>query len=301
MNFEIMRRIPNFVLLRAFEAAARHESFTLAANELHLTQSAISHQIRELEEYFGRKLFVRRNRRVEPTAEGRRLRDHLSRAFDRIEAACNEVAETPAAQVLTVFSSHSFAVKWLSPRLPEFMKAYPDITIRLRSGSAVIDLTETEGVDIAITYGAATERPGLVIQSLGAEQILPLAAPRLLDASRTPQEQMQQLPLIDSQLSPVTWQDWFAANGMVCPARPRTSFDRGVLAISAAVDGVGVVLESARLAEREVARGELVPVGQGVFQTIACETHFLSYRKNQQHLARVRLFIDWLAQQLGVG
>ncbi|WP_009521572.1 LysR substrate-binding domain-containing protein [Imbroritus primus] len=299
MNFEIMRRIPNFVLLRAFEAAARHESFTLAANELHLTQSAISHQIRELEEYFGRKLFIRRNRRVEPTAEGRRLRDHLSRAFDRIEAACNEVAEAQAAQVLTVFSSHSFAVKWLSPRLPEFMQAYPDITIRVRSGSALIDLTQMEDIDIAITYGAAAERPGLVVRSLGAEQIVPLVSPRLLDAASSLPEQMQRLPLIDSQLSPVTWQDWFAANGMVCPARPRTSFDRGALAISAAVDGVGVVLESVRLAEREMARGELVPVGASVFQTLARETHFLSYRKNQQHLAKVRLFIEWLIRQLG--
>ena len=87
-----MRRIPNFVLLRAFEAAARLESFTLAAKELNLTQSAISHQVKELEDFFGKKLFTRLNRRVEPTLEGRRLMENLSRVFDVIEASCNEVA-----------------------------------------------------------------------------------------------------------------------------------------------------------------------------------------------------------------
>src|SRR6202020_1944430 len=97
-----MRRIPNFVLLRAFEAAARLESFTLAAEELHLSQSAISHQVKELEEYFGRPLFYRRNRRVETTSEGRRLFDSLGRVFDVIEAACSEVALSPQAQVLAV-------------------------------------------------------------------------------------------------------------------------------------------------------------------------------------------------------
>jgi LysR family glycine cleavage system transcriptional activator len=241
---------------------------------------------------------VRRNRRVEPTAEGRRLRDALSRAFNRIETACHEVAQAPSGQGLTVFCSHSFAVKWLSPRLPEFMQMHPEMTIRLQSGSDLIDLTRMQEIDIAITYGAAKEQPGLVVKSLGPERILPLASPKLLGAERSLHEHMQHLPLIDSQLSPVTWQDWFAENGMICPVRPRTSFDRGALAISAAVDGVGVVLESERLAARELARGELVPVGPDVFHPLVRETHFLSYRKSEEHLGRVRLFIEWLSRQL---
>jgi len=106
-----MRKMPNYVLLRAFEAAARLESFTLAAKELHLTQSAISHQIRELEDYFGKPLFLRKNRKVEPTAEGRRLLDSLSRVFDVIEAACNEVTLAPSSQVLALHCSPSFAAK----------------------------------------------------------------------------------------------------------------------------------------------------------------------------------------------
>src|SRR3546814_14266950 len=97
-----MRRIPGFVLLRAFESAARLESFTLAALELHLTPSAIGHQMRKLEEYFGRALFIRRNRRVELTAEGQRLLKSLTRAFDVIEAAGGEVALAPSAQALAL-------------------------------------------------------------------------------------------------------------------------------------------------------------------------------------------------------
>src|ERR1700709_1782075 len=129
-----MRRIPNFVLLRAFEAAARLESFTRAAEELHLSQSAISHQVKELEEYFGRPLFYRRNRRGETTAGGRRLFDSLGRVFDVSEAACSEVALSPQAQVLALHCAPSLAVKWLGPRLPGFMEADPGITRRRAAG-----------------------------------------------------------------------------------------------------------------------------------------------------------------------
>ena len=112
-----MRRVPNFVLLRAFEAAARLLSFALAAQELHLTPSAISHQVKELEQYFGRKLFLRHNRRVEPTPEAVRLLESLTRVFDVVEAACAEVALAPQAQVLALHCAPSFAAKWLGPRL----------------------------------------------------------------------------------------------------------------------------------------------------------------------------------------
>lgn len=293
-----MRRVPNFVLLRAFEAAARLESFTLAAKELHLTQSTISHQVRELEEYFNRKLFDRQNRRVDLTPEGERLLESLSRVFDVIEAACHEVALAPQSQVLVVYCAPSFAAKWLGPRLPEFMQTHGDITIRLSTGAGAIDLNEAREVDLAITYGSAHARAGLVVRPLGKEHIVPLCSPSLIDPSLSARTQMESLPLIDSQLSRVTWPDWFVSNGMVCPTRPRASFDRGALAISAAVDGMGVVLESVRFAERELAKGDLVTVGQDEFAHIARDTHFLSYRQNEAHLHKVSNFVNWLLVQL---
>jgi DNA-binding transcriptional LysR family regulator len=296
-----MRRIPNFVLLRAFEAAARLESFTLAAHELHLTPSAISHQVRELEDYFGRPLFIRRNRRVDATAEGRRLFLSLTRVLDAMEAACSEVTLAPQEQVLALHCAPSLAVKWLGPRLPDFMQAHPDVTIRLSTGAEPIDLTQVREIDLTISYGYAQERSGLDVTPLGAERIVPMCSPRLLVGDMSDAERIARMPLIDSQLSQVTWRDWFALNNLALPSRPRLSFDRAALAISAAADEMGVTLESARLAEREIARGDLVEFGNGSFLPVSRETHFLTQRSNERHLEKVRVFREWLFEKVKAG
>lgn len=295
-----MRRMPNFVLLRTFEAAARLESFARAAQELHLTPSAISHQVKELEEYFGRRLFLRRNRRIEPTREALRLLESLSRVFDVVEAACNEVALAPDAQVLAVHCAPSLAVKWLGPRLPAFAQVFPGITIRLSTSPEPIDLTRMQEIDVAISYGSALERAGIDIVALGREPIVPLCAPALVDASQPLAPQISRLTLIDSQLSRITWRDWFDSNGLDMPAHPRPSFDRAALGISAAADGMGVVLESVRLADREIARGELVEVGRDLFVRFERETHFVSCRRNELRHRKVAAFRQWLFEQAGV-
>lgn len=295
-----MRKIPNFFALRAFEAAARFESFALGAQELNLTPSAVSHQVRELEEYFGIPLFVRGHRRVETTAEGKRLFESLDRILDALEASCNEVGLSAGEQVLTVHCAPSLAAKWLGPRLPQFMLAHPHITIRLSSGPEPIDLTRVREIDIAISYGTAREGAGIRITPLGLERIAPLCSPSLLDARVAPAVRIAALPLIDSQLSRVTWPDWFALNGLRLPVTPRTSFDRAALALSAAVDGMGVALESVRLAEREIARGELVEIGDGTFAPLSRHTHFLSYRQKQADVHKIAVFGGWLLKEAGV-
>jgi len=294
-----MRKIPNFVLLRAFEAAARLQSFTLAAHELHLTPSAISHQVRELEEVFGRALFVRSHRRVDPTSEGRRLYESLSRVLDALEACCAEVNLAPSGQVLSVYCAPSFAAKWLAPRLPLFTAAHPGITIRLSSGADPLDLTQAREVDVAITYGHALQRPGVEVTSLGKERIVPMCAPSLKDRRKPWRRQIVELTLIESQLNQVTWRDWFSLNGLEQPQRPRQSFDRGALSISAAVDGMGVAFETTRFAERELARGDLIEVGPTVFKHIDREMHFYSQRSNEKQVDKVRRFKTWLLQQVG--
>lgn len=295
-----MRKIPNYFALRAFEAAARHESFALGAKELNLTPSAVSHQVRELEEHFGIPLFIRANRRVEATPEGRRLFESLTRTFDALEAACNDVGARSREQVLTVHCAPSLAVKWLGPRLPAFMQAHPDITIRLSSGAEPLDLARERELDVAISYGIAREGTGIEVTALGPERIVPLVSPRLVDATQPPAAQIASLPLIDSQLSRVSWPDWFELNGLRLPAVTRTSFDRAALAISAAADGMGVALESVRLAERELARGELVELGPRMFAPLERDTHFLSCRIEQQHVDKVRRFKTWLLREAGV-
>ena len=292
--------MPNYVLLRAFEAAARLESFTLAAKELHLTQSAISHQIRELEDYFGKPLFLRKNRKVEPTAEGRRLLDSLSRVFDVIEAACNEVTLAPSSQVLALHCSPSFAAKWLSPRLSEFIKDNPDITIRLTSGAEPIDLLRNQEIDIAISYQFSHEGPGITSLSLGEEKIVPICAPELIDAGIPVEELMSRLTLIESSLNHNTWEKWFEIHHLKNPSTRKMSFDRAALSVSAAVDGIGAVLESVRFAERELSRGELVELGKGIFSPTIDRTHFLSFKSNVKNSPKIKLFKEWLCAKAGV-
>ena len=193
-----MRKIPNFVLLRAFEAAARLQSFALAARELHLTPSAISHQVKELEAYFGRPLFIRRNRRIDPTPEALRLLDSLSRVFDVIESACSEVSLAPQAQVLAVYSAPSFAVKWLGPRLADFTRQHPNITLRLSTGPEPLDLTRAQEIDVAISYGGALERPGVETVALGIEPLVPMCSPDLLARAGSAEALTQEATLIDS-------------------------------------------------------------------------------------------------------
>ncbi|MCX5543405.1 LysR substrate-binding domain-containing protein [Paraburkholderia sp. CNPSo 3076] len=296
-----MRKIPNFVLLRAFEAAARLQSFALAARELHLTPSAISHQVKDLEAYFGRPLFIRRNRRIDPTPEALRLLDSLSRVFDVIESACTEVSLAPQAQVLAVYSAPSFAVKWLGPRLADFARHHPNITLRLSTGPEPLDLTRAQEIDVAISYGGALERPGVETVALGVEPLVPMCSPALLASAGSVEALMQEATLIDSPLSRVTWCDWFAANGLPLTDRPRPSFDRAALAISAAADGMGVVLESTRLAERELARGDLVEVGADRFTRFLRETHFVSCRTIDIRQSRLAAFRQWLLGQASPG
>jgi DNA-binding transcriptional LysR family regulator len=295
-----MRKMPNYVLLRAFEAAARLESFTLAAKELHLTQSAISHQIKELEEYFGKPLFFRKNRKVEPTSEGRRLLESLSRIFDVIEAACNEVTLAPNSQVLALHCSPSFAAKWLSPRLPEFIKANPDITIRMTSGAEPIDLLRNQEIDVAISYQFTHTGPGITSVSLGEEKIIPMCSPDLIDPTVSVEELMSTLTLIESSLNLHTWERWFEINHLKNPSSRKMSFDRAALSISAAVDGIGAVLESVRFAERELSRGELVEIGQQIFLPTTDRTHFLSYRSNTKNSQKIKLFNEWIFSKAGV-
>ncbi len=294
-----MRKIPNFVLLRAFEAAARLQSFSLAATELSLTPSAISHQVKELEQVLGKPLFRRLHRRVDLTPEGRRLMESLSRVMDALEAACSEVGLAPSGQVLSLYCAPSFAVKWLGPRLSSFTKAHPEITIRLTSGAEPLDLTRAKEVDLAISYGTAVERPGIDVIPLGKEWIVPLCSPALA-GKRSAKSLMSELTLIDSQLSRVTWRDWFALNELALPTRSHQSFDRAALAISAAADGMGITLESTRLAERELARGQLIELRAPHFKRIARETHYLSQRANEKHLDKIGWFKGWLLAELFV-
>mgnify|MGYP002624038118 FL=1 len=293
-----MRRLPPLAKLRTFEVAGRRQSFALAAEELHLTPSAVSHQIRDLEAHFGRALFERRHRRVALSPEGRRLYDSLARVFDALEAACAEVAPPASDQGLAVHCAPSLAIKWLGPRLPSFLAAHPALNVRLTTGAEAVDLGTLREVDVVLSYGAPRhDQPGVDVHALGQERIAPLVAPSLLPRGAKPASLVQRLTLIDSTLSPVTWPQWFARQGLPWPARPRPSFDRAAMAIAAAVDGLGLALESTRLAAREIERGELVELGHGTFGTFVQTVHYLSVRRSDLKRPALQAFVEWLRLQ----
>ena len=292
-----MRRIPSFPALRAFEAAARLGSFARASEELRLTPSAVSHQVRALEQHLGRALFRRANRQATPTADGERLLAGLSDAFDAIEAACAELSP-PAATSLAVHCTPSFAAKWLAPRLPAFMDANPAIGIRLSSGADPIDLGRHAEIDILIAYGRPPQGAGLVVVSLGSEEIAALCTPALARRRAIGADAIGRLARLESSFSPVRWADWFTLNGLPPPkARAGPAFDRGSLVIAAAVQGLGIALESLRFAQDEVDAGQLVRLGDGRFKSIRKDLHFLCYRERDETSQKIKSFRHWILRE----
>lgn len=293
-----MQRFPSFLALRAFEAAARAGGFTAAGQELNLTPSAISHQIRALERHFGRALFSRQGIKVVLNADGARLAGELSAAFGMIHRACGEFAVSVPRQELAVHCAPSFASTWLGPRLPEFMRLHPAVTLRLSSGAELVDLLRQDELDIVISYGTALRRPGLVVESFGPEDIIALCTPEMA-ARIAPDSPAVGALLIDSSVNPVGWNDWFALNHLPRPANARRpAFDRGALAVSAAAQGLGIALESRCFALDELASGALVPWGGGGYKNITREMHFLSYRERQSSAPPVVAFGMWLREAL---
>ena len=297
-----MRRLPSFHALRAFEAAARLGSFVRASEELHITASAISHQVRALEAYFGRPLFAAGSRAKILTEDGERLSVGLVHAFDAIETACAEVTPRASESTLTVHCAPSFAAKWLGPRLAGFMERHPSIAIRMSTGAGSYDLLRNEQTDVAITYGDMPVGAGMVADPLGEENVIAVCAPSLAaglsDYSR---RAMMAFPLIESSVSPIRWSDWFDANGLGRhPQTSMTGFDRGALAVSAAVQGMGVALETERFVEGELASGQLVILGDGQFRSIRRVLHRLLSRTGAHLPHRVRVFRSWLLEEVGV-
>ncbi len=290
-----MRRIPSFSALRAFEAAARLGSFARASEELHLTPSAVSHQIRALERWFGRALFRRANRQATLTADGQRLLAGLTGAFDAIETVCADLSPPPPSS-LAVHCTPSFAAKWLGPRLPAFVETHPGIAIHLSTSADPVDLGRHEEIDILIAYGRPPRGPGLAVESLGPEEIAALCTPELARTVGPVEPGVAgRFTRLDSSFSPVRWPDWFARNGLLVPAAaPGAAFDRGSLVISAAVQGLGVALETLRFAEGEVSAGQLVRLGGGKVESLYRDLHFICYRERDGALQKIQAFRHWL-------
>jgi LysR family transcriptional regulator, glycine cleavage system transcriptional activator len=280
--------------IRAFEAAARTGSFRDAANELHLTPSAVSHAIRKLESMMSTTLFERSARSVRLTPAGENLMRHAGTAFDNLRRGIEEVAGR-GPQLLRVHCAPSFAAQWLAPRLGQFIAAEPKLEVRLAAGTEYARFSNDD-FDLDIVYGPPRAE-GVEIIPLGEETVTPLCTPDIARKIRKPKDLFGQV-LIRSEVKRVQWHQWFAANGLEPPAIHGMRFDRSFLAIAMAASGLGVTLESTRLAEREIAAGKLVAPLAGRSNDVRYIGHHLVFPRAGRQRRAVRAFADWLTSEL---
>jgi LysR family glycine cleavage system transcriptional activator len=252
-------RLPPLNALRTFEAAARHLSFTKAAGELFVTQAAVSHQIRALEEHLGAPLFRRMNRALILTDQGQVLLPAVRDAFDRLRAGVRRVEDLSTGGALTISTTPSFAASWLAGRLARFQALHPEIELQLSATSRSVDFAR-EGIDCGIRYGAG-DWPGLVSQRLLETALLPVCSPALLDGAdplRRPQD-LARHTLLHALDDPDDWRLWLRAAGVVGVDPTRgLKFDSVPLVLQAAVSGAGVGIGRRQLVEAELAEGRLV-------------------------------------------
>ena len=254
--------LPSLNGLRAFEAAARHMSFTRAATELNVTQTAISHQIRRLEEQLGLTLFVRRNRNLELTREARDYLPSIRSAFADLHRATARLRRADQEGRLTVSTTASLATKWLVSRVAAFQDAHPGIEVRITTSTHLVDF-QREEVDIAVRYGHGNW-PGLRAHWLMAEHIFPVcslvSAARRRAVARARGPRGHHTLLHTTTTSREDWQLWLTAAGLPASFASRRGmmFDQGLLAIQAAMEGLGVAMGRFHLVEADVAAGRLV-------------------------------------------
>jgi DNA-binding transcriptional LysR family regulator len=287
-----MSVLPPTANLQAFEAVARRRSFALAAAELHVTASAISHQVARLESQLGVRLLERSAHGVRLSAAGEQYLSRVSGALTAIAAATDDVKQG-VANSLYVHSSPSIATLWLMPRLPAFAQANPAISLNLSAAHVHSDFA-LGPVDLDIRYGVP-RWPDLVVEPLFEERILPLASPAFIRAHRLKRiDQLLEAPLIQSNVNVVQWTDWFSAfSDKRPPERFSLRFDRAQMAMDAAILGLGVALESATIAGRHLSDGKLRPVF-GFDKSLRVKAHFAVYPARHGKRPPVEAFLAWI-------
>jgi LysR family glycine cleavage system transcriptional activator len=254
-------RLPSLNGLRAFEAAARHLSFTQAASELNVTQTAISHQIRRLEEELGLRLFIRKNRALALTPQARDYLPGVRAAFNDLRLATDRLLRKDDDNVLTISTLASLAAKWLLPRLSAFQEAHGGIDVRITTSTGLVDFRGGD-VDAAIRYGRG-HWPGLRADWLMADELFPVCSPALLKGERPlncPQDLAHQTLLHTSGGYDDDWRLWLTAAGLPADISkpPGVTFDLIFMTVQAAIDGIGVALGRTSYVQDDIAKGRLV-------------------------------------------
>jgi LysR family glycine cleavage system transcriptional activator len=288
----MLRRLPPLNALKAFEAAARHESFTRAAEELCVTQGAVSHQVKALEVELGLKLFNRERQRLVITEAGRAYLAVLRDAFDRIAVGTERLIQRQSSGVLTVSTSPDFAAKWLVNRLGRFAEAHPDIDLRISATLHHVDFTR-EDVDLAVRHGDGNW-PGLDVARLSSEQLFAVCSPKLLSGRNrlTKPSDVLKYPLLhlDDRKAWSTWLDAAGVENTELSQGP--VLNRASMVIDAAVDGQGVALARTTLAAWDLINGRLVRPFSETLRL--AKTYWIVCPKATALLPKITTFRDWL-------
>lgn len=300
-----MRRLPSLDTLRAFESAARHLNITKAANELHVTQSALSQRIGALEAELGFPLFVRRGRQIELTPRGGAIAAAMGRAMQEIVRAFADLEEIEASRTLVISVLPSFAARWLMPRMMRFHAQHPSIDVQVNAEGRLIDLTMSEA-DLAVRFGTG-RYPGHHVDFVMDDYVLPVAQPALLAAHKANAAKLDaagvaQMPLIydsavERDASGTDWRSWFEHAGIAHPPRPTgLRFSQADLMLQAAAQGQGVALARYSLVHDDLVTARLVPVLKDAMLRARYDYYLVSLPEKAQRPA-VAAFRKWLVAE----
>src|ERR1700712_1004152 len=292
------RHLPPLNGLKAFEAAARSESFTRAAEELCVTQGAVSHQVKSLEAFLGIKLFSRQRQRLIITEAGREYLNVVRDALDRIANGTEHVVQRQNAGALTVTTSPDFAAKWLVNRLGRFAEAPPGIDLRVAANLHQVDFAREE-VDIGIRHGDGNWS-GLDAVRLCTEQLFPVCSPKLMSGRNriARPSDLLKFPLLHLDDN-TSWSRWFEAAGIADPELPRgLILNRRSMLIDAAIDGQGVALALGTLAAWDLINGRIVrPFDIG----LRSKAFWIVCPKASSAKPKIKTFREWLLAEAADG
>jgi LysR family glycine cleavage system transcriptional activator len=285
------RRLPPLNALKAFEAAARSESFTRAAQELNVTQGAVSHQVKALEATLGIRLFNRERQRLVMTEAGRDYLAVVRDALDRIAAGTERLVQRQSSGVLTISTSPDFAAKWLVYRLGRFAESHPEIDLRVSAAAHQVDFAR-EDVDVAVRHGDG-KWPGLDAVRLCSERLFPVCSPKLVAGRNriAAASDLLKFPLLRLD-DWKTWTRWFEAAGVADAVAHGPVLNRASMLIDAAVDGQGIALARTALAAWDIINGRLVtPIDVSLKMP---NTYWIVCPKATASVPKIATFRKWL-------
>ena len=288
-----IRQLPPLTALRAFEAAARHMSFTRAAEELHVTQAAVSYQVRQLERIVGVALFRRLHRNLILTDAARAYLPIVRQALDLLAKGTAQLKRPKFDGLLKVSASQSLTPRWLAHRIRRFSSDFPEYDIRIDATDALVDFAHSD-IDLAIRYAQMID-PSLESVLLSTDRVFPVCSPKLASESQplqTPQD-LSRHTLLHDEMTDITWRNWLAAAGVdEVDADSAVLFSHSGLTVDAAIAGQGVALGRSLLVADDLRSGRLVrPFDLALASSYA---YFVVYPRTHADLPKIRSFRDWL-------